>query len=143
MRRTSIGFLFLCSLAACTTPEQPLADSVDALVDDSNARLTNFCDCYVELGYPSGGECERDLGFVGSAQRTCVTTAYEQNETASRDYHDCVIPLSEDYTTCVAERLDCSNLDALGICDTDYDAGFAECVLLPQGILDDLEACYE
>lgn len=143
MRRVLLGSLLALSSLACAEKETPISEMVEAAVAESNKQLAIFCDCFAELGYASATECETDLGFVGPSQQRCVIDAYELDEAASRSYLDCVQPLQVEYTACIDMRLDCSVAGSVDVCNTDFDVGVDECIMLPMNVQRDIDLCFE
>ena len=136
-----LASLLVLSSFACAK-EEPISDLVDKVIDELKAQATIICDCHEQLGYASISECETAYGYIGPAQRRCVIEAYQQDESAARDYAECVTPLEQEYTACANMRLDCSDLTSLDPCGDDYQVGLDQCIQLPQSIVRDLEACF-
>lgn len=144
MRRALLGSLLALSSLACAEKETPLSVLVDANLLERNEQIDLFCDCFAEFGYASADECETGYGIVGPSLQPCVVEAYEQDETMSRAYLECVNPLSEAYTTCVGMlQLECGNSSILEVCNTELEQGLEECIELPQSVRHDIDLCLE
>jgi len=130
-------------LGACGSEEDAsIDDLVDALIDDSNLRAEEICDCSVALGYTSRAECVDDFGYLGPSRRRCIKEAYAKDEAASRQYLECLLPLSQELSSCVNERLVCTDFSSVAVCLDDYDVGWESCIGLPGSVARELASCY-
>lgn len=129
-------------LGACGSEDDVGTDELlDTLIDDSNVRAEEVCDCSAELGYTSRAECIDDFGYLGPSRRRCIKDAYAKDEAASRQYLECVLPLSQELSRCVNERLVCNDFSSIGACLDDYDLGWTNCIGLPASVARELASC--
>jgi hypothetical protein len=127
------ALLSTMTLAACGD-DAGVTELVDAFVDERNAQAEVFCDCHEELGYSDRGTCLRANGQVLPSQRRCIIEAFERNESASKDYLECYLPLEEEFRRCMDDRLTCGDFEAVRPCIDDYDIGARDCIALPAAI---------
>lgn len=127
--------LLLSTLAATGCEDEAnVRDLVDAYADERNAQAEVFCDCHEELGFSDRGACLRDAGQVLPSQRRCIIEAFERNESASKDYLECYLPLEEEFRQRMDDRLTCDDFDAVSPCVDDYNVGARDCIALPAAI---------
>ncbi len=132
-------WLVLLVLAGCGVSSNEL---VESSIGEINAQIDVACDCYAELTYPSRSACEDDLGFIGPSRERCVKDAYADDEASSQAHLECVLPLLEEYTECVNDRVTCSDLRELIPCNEDYDLGLRSCPEVPTNVQRDLDDCF-
>jgi hypothetical protein len=126
--------LLLAALAQVSCGDDGIEDLVDQFIDERNDQAEVLCDCYEQLNFSDRSTCLRENGQVLPAQRRCIIDAFERNESASKDYLNCHLPLEEELTACVDDRLTCDNLSAASPCIDDYNIGSRDCISLPASI---------
>jgi hypothetical protein len=71
----------------------------------------------------------------------CIKDAYAEDPDAAIDYLECVVPLEREYTACIEQRLECTDLSAGDPCGDDYAVGMDTCIQLPRTNTRDLAIC--
>ncbi|MEM9458800.1 MAG: hypothetical protein AAGF11_31775 [Myxococcota bacterium] len=138
----------LCLLAlACNgddaSPEQRVERLVDDAVTELRAQVSVECDCWADFGHTSRSNCENNALAIGPSEVRCTKEAYAQEPDIALDYLNCVVPLEREYTTCINQRLDCSDPNSQDPCLDDYRIGMDSCIVLPPTITRDLDICTE
>ncbi len=124
------------------TAEETLRSTLDDYADSLNEQATVLCDCWDEAMFESRGTCQEANGEILPAKRRCYDDAFERDVEASQSYLDCVAPLQEEYNTCIADKLDCMNIQtSVDPCGQDYNTGRNNCIDLPGTIERALEDC--
>jgi hypothetical protein len=129
-----LSTLLLAALAPVSCLEDGIEDLVDKFIDERNAQAEVLCDCHAELNFENRSTCLRESGQVLPSQRRCIIDAFERNESASKDYLNCYLPLEEELTACVDDRLTCDDLGAAVACVMDFDIGSRDCISLPASV---------
>lgn len=130
------------ALSACDEEDDSVEALVDELISENNLQIEEACDCFAEFGYESRNACVDESGFVGPSLERCVKDAYSEDEAASRQYLNCVIPLEKEFSACANDRFVCDDLDGVQTCLDDYDLGLMECISLPGSVERDLGNCF-
>ena len=143
LRSVSRIAVAVCLTAAVTSTsgcvdEQSLDSLVEDFIAERNGQISTICDCYRDWGMSSRVDCERileessGLASLGPSSRRCLVDAYGRDESASRQYLECIVPLQEEYTDCLDKRLICADPEpAFANCARDYDVGRERCIELP------------
>jgi hypothetical protein len=141
LRLAPISLLIAISAGCKPSDDEQLTENLDAYVAEFNEQVAVQCDCWQELGYATQMACT-DTGILPSRRR-CVEDAFAEDVTASNTWMDCVLPLQEEYTTCINDRITCDNFQASRQpCDDDYNLGYMECVGLPMSVQRDYDNCF-
>lgn len=136
-------FALVAGLTGGCDRGETAADLVDRQLAGRNDIADVICDCAKEYGFESRGECLEESGETLPAQRRCIQDAYARDEGASKTYLECTIPLVEELTACLDNRLTCDEDDgeAYDACLEDYELGAERCIELPLSIGRALEDC--
>lgn len=142
-----LSALVLLPALACTVeeaaPEERVGSLVDQQVEEINEQSEVFCDCWEDYGYRSRSECNDDAFVLGPSQVRCIKDAYAQDPQVAVDYLECIVPLEQEYTACVNQRLECSDGLSTDPCGEDFSVGHDNCIGLPSAITRDLDTCFE
>jgi hypothetical protein len=136
-----LPLLAAIALGGCQpTGEEALSDNLDDFVNESNEQNAILCDCWQQLGYMTQQACT-DTAIL-PARRRCIEDALAEDVGASNDRLECQVPLMQEYTACLNERLACDDIMAANVCGDDYNLGLEECVNLPNSVIRDYDACF-
>lgn len=133
-------FLLACTLVLAGCPRS-IEELVEEHVDQLNAQVNVFCECWDQLGFESNGSCISASGFIGPSQLKCVVDAFERQEDASRSYLECQLPLWDNYLSCLDEHLICDEPGSYEPCVNDYNVGSRDCIELPNNVVRALGDC--
>lgn len=140
--RLAPASLLIALTGACSpSGEEVLSDNLDEFVSESNEQNAILCDCWEELQYASEQACT-DTAIL-PARKRCIEDALGQDVGASNDRLDCQVPLMQEYTACIDERLVCDNLQASNVCVDDFNLGLESCVNLSASVERDYMDCFE
>ncbi|MCA9705938.1 MAG: hypothetical protein KDK70_08835 [Myxococcales bacterium] len=132
-----------CAESDEADPASRVEGLVDRQVDELHQQSAVLCDCWSDFGFESRSGCEGEVLAIGPAQVRCLKDAFTQDPEVSLDYLECIVPLEQEYTACIDQRLECSDSSASDACIEDYSVGLDACIGLPSAITRDLDACFE
>jgi len=138
IRQQILGFLTLCLLpvVGCATPADKVLDEVDA-------RVVEFCDCFYDAAgnnYDSVAACV-DGETLSESERGCVDGLYKDETTALDAHLDCRLGVEQRYTDCV-RTLSCTDFLGLGECTGTYFEGLNDCPQPPGDVAIALNNCF-
>lgn len=124
-----------------TSESDELQFTIADMVEELNAQTEIGCDCWEQLGYGSKSTCEDNE--VLPAKRRCIEDALMRDASASLDRFSCLVPLEEEYTACIDDRLTCEDLSSADPCAKDYQIGLESCEELPKSVQRAYDGCFE
>ena len=142
--RAWIGPLVALLLAACSQ-DGPLVAAVDRYAAVVAATCAAFCRCPANLGFETSQACMRDpeVGVLDEARKRCMVDALAQDEEASIDYLECMIPVERGLARCMVESPDCADMVyAMEYCVARYAEDSEACDSLPESIHAAFMACW-
>jgi hypothetical protein len=140
LRLAPVSLLIAISGGCAPTDEEALGQNLDDFVSESNEQNAILCDCWEQLQYASEQACTDNA--ILPARKRCIEDALAQDLGASNSRLDCQLPLMQEYTACLNERLVCDDLAASNVCIDDYNLGLEECVNLPASVERDYMDCF-
>lgn len=131
------------ALFSVTCEPVRLEDRVDDWLDEANRQSDIVCDCYAQLDWTTRVECRFGLGYTDPNQRDCFVDVLAADRELSLHFLDCVVPLAEEVTDCLEQRIDCAAVERLESCFDAVEMRYEGCLSrLPASIDAGMTACY-
>jgi hypothetical protein len=143
-RSTALVALFVLSSSIACNEEESLSESVRSFNDELAAQAQIWCECHEMFGYDSTNDCMNSYAPLGPSQERCLEEALSRDEGSARAWLECVLPLEEEYTTCLNAQLVCDpdEIDGVDRCADDYNVGREECIELPVAVDRAIDDCF-
>lgn len=138
-RFTTVNLLVAVGLLGGCGPD--ISAEVAAYADLVNEGRMATCVCFNDLGFDTMVSCEGAQGEISEDDEKCMLDAFAGEEDGAKAYLDCVAPVLEQYTQCIADDPGCQSGWA-DDCRMTRDNAINACPALSASTLDAFNICH-